>query len=152
MLLAGFVGACEEPVGSLELTLRSDRADYAVGDPITLTVALVNNTDSTLNVVRPFSSPYMVNFRVSDSSGTLFSSRGPWQKPKPFAADKFVMLGPGESSTQSFNLTEQLELTTAGAFEIVANYRNFDDGSSLGLMTFTTVELLSNAITVQITP
>ena len=135
----------------MELSLTSDRTSYSLGEPVNLTVALINGLDSTVTVVPPFDSPTIVHFRVTDSTGRVFASSGPWRKFKPFPASRFASLAPGDSALATFDITQQYMLV-AGEFGIVANYRNFDDGSTVGVSAYTTDELLSDSITIRISP
>ncbi len=135
---------------TIDVSLEAAESTVPLGEPISLTVRLTNAGSDPVTVAKPFFSPNLVFFRVTDSEGEALLFNGPYAKLRPFTEDDFAELESGDSVEQSFDLAQLYEINEAGSITVVAKYKNSDDGSQLGLSAFITDGLLSNSITIEV--
>lgn len=135
---------------SIEVTLEAAESTVQLGEPVNLTVRLTNTGSGPVTVAKPFFSPNLVFFQVTDSEGESLLFNGPYARLRPFTEDDFAELEPEDYVEQSFDLAQLYEIDEAGSFTVVAKYKNSDNGSQVGLSAFTTVGLSSNSITIEV--
>ena len=154
LLLALALAACggddDVAEATIEVTLEPAESTVQLGEPINLTVRLTNLGLDPVTVAKPFFSPNLVFFGVTDEEGEALPFDGPYARLRPFNENDFVELEPGASVEKSFDLAQLYEIDKAGSFTVVATYKNFDDGSQAGLSAFTTDGLPSNSITIEV--
>ena len=150
-LLAACGGDDDVAEATIEVTLEPAESTVPLGEPINLTVRLTNVGSDPVTVVKPFFSPNLVRFEVTDAEGDVLPFNGPFARLRPFLEADFVDLEPGASVEESFDLAQLYEIESTGSFTVVAEYTNFDDGSQAGLSAFTTDGLPSNSITIEVT-
>lgn len=152
-LIGGWLGGTSDgsasAAGTVSAEIAISKTTFAQGEPIEVTFKLRNVGLDPITVVQPFDSPYLVFFEVIGPGGTLPFS-GPWPRLPPFSQGDFVDLFMGESTANSFDLTQSYDLTDVGSYAITAVYRNFDDGARFGLTAVTTDEIFSNSIVIQV--
>ncbi len=149
-LLAACGGDDDVDEATIEVSLEAAEPTVQLGEPINLTVRLTNVGSDPVTVAKPFFSPNLVFFQVTDSEGEDLLFNGPYAKLRPFAEDDFAELESGDSVEQSFDLAQLYEIDEAGSFTVVAKYKNSDDGSQLGLGAFITDGLPSNSIEIEV--
>jgi hypothetical protein len=149
-LLAACGGDDDVAEATIEVSLEAAESTVQLGEPINLTVRLTNVGSDPVIVAKPFFSPNLVFFQVTDAEGEALLFNGPYAKLKPFTEDDFAELESGDSVEQSFDLAQLYEIDEAGSFTVVAKYKNSDDGSQLGLSAFITDGLLSDSTTIEV--
>ncbi len=149
-LLAACGGDDDVADATIEVSLEAAESTVQLGEPINLTVRLTNVGSDLVTVAKPFFSPNLVFFQVTDSEGEALPFNGPYAKLRPFTEDNFAELESGDSVQQDFDLAQLYEIDEEGSFTVVAKYKNSDDGSQLGLSAFTTDGLPSNSITIEV--
>ncbi len=149
-LLAACGGDDDVAEATIEVSLEAAESTVRLGEPINLTVRLTNVGSDPVTVAKPFFSPNLVFFQVTDSEGNALLFNGPYAKLRPFTEDNFADLEPEDSVEQSFDLAELYEIVETGSFTVIAKYKNSDDGSQLGLSAFITDGLPSNSITIEV--
>lgn len=119
----------------LSLSLALARDQVSIGEAIPLTVTLRNTGKTALTAARPAIVPTLVYIEVRARGGDEVPFYGPWLRLSPLGRDSFAELAPGGSAEHEFDLAEFYQLP-AGDYTVVANYRNPQDGSHLGLHAF----------------
>ncbi len=149
-----FLAACggddDVAEATIEVSLEVAESTVQLGEPINLTVRLTNTGSDPATVAKPFFSPNLVFFQVTDSEGEALLFDGPYAKLRPFHENDFIELEPRASVEKSFDLAKLYEIDKVGSFTVVAKYKNSDDGGQAGLSAFTTGGLPSNSITIEV--
>ncbi len=149
-----FLAACggddDVAEATIEVSLEAAESTVQLGEPINLTVRLTNTGSEPVTVAKPFFSPNLVFFRVTDSEGEALLFNGPYAKLRPFRENDFIELEPGASVEKSFDLAKLYEIDEAGSLTVAAKYKNSDDGSQAGLSAVTTDGLPSNSIAIEV--
>jgi hypothetical protein len=135
----------------IAVSLEVDGGSHAEGDAIEVTVHLKNVSATAVTVLRPYLLPSPVIFVVTNEDGVEHGYQGVFGERRPATADRFIELGPGESSEQTFDLTDGYRLP-AGKYEVIASYRNADDGADHGLSAFLTgdIDYSSAPVTIEV--
>ena len=149
-LLAACGGDDDVDEATIELSLEAAESTVQLGEPINLTVRLTNVGSDPVTVAKPFFSPNLVFFQVTDSEGEALLFNGPYARLRPFTEDDFAKLESGDSVEQDFDLAQLYAIDEARSFTVIAKYKNSDDGGQLGLSAFTTGGLPSNSITIEV--
>lgn len=148
---AGDVTPAAAGDGPIAVSLEVSDDPHAEGDPLEVTVSLENVTTSAVTVVRPYLVPAPVIFIVTDANGTERGYQGIFGERRPLTADRFVELEPGESTSETFDLADGYRLPP-GEYEVIASYRNADNGGDHGLSAFLTdgLDYSSPPVTIEV--
>ena len=133
----------------LQLTIKSDKQVYTVGEEIILVAELKNVTDNLINVFVPLSSPGQIEagIFIQGPQGE-YKYRGPL-KEYSLGKSNFRELAPGQSVSDDFPIKKPyFNLVDPG--EYIIQYKYFaENGKYLGIQSWQGA-LISNAITIEV--
>lgn len=123
--------------GPIAVSLAVDAGPHDEGETIEVTVRLENVSSSAVTVLRPYLVPSPVIFIVTNADGIEHGYQGVFGERRLLTADRFEELSPGDSTEQTFDLTDGYRLPP-GEYEVIASYRNTDVGADHGFSAFLT--------------
>ena len=111
----------------LEFSISLDKKTYAKGEPVKCTMTIKNISAQNLVVNNRFlvnlpNGPHEVSFVITDPANhqLLFMSR----IRASFNSDEFIMLQPGKSTTEVYDLNEDYQFSASGNYTVLAYYEN----------------------------
>lgn len=114
----------------LRFTIRLDKTNYKQDDPVkcTMTIKNIGKKDLVVN------NRFLVNLPVEPHEVSLVIT-DPDNRPVMFASvfrvsfnnDKFITLHPGDSTSNTYTLTDDFSLMQAGYYKVLAYYENKTD-------------------------
>jgi hypothetical protein len=149
-LIAGCSSGKKPAPQGLAAELVAPAGTAQVGGNVPVTFRLHNRGTSSVTVVRPTVAPNLVEFEVKGPDGNDVPIDGPWPTLKPFAQDRFIALGGGQTTSGDFNLADLFTFTQPGRYQVTAIYHNHDDGARFGNNAVVTTGIRSNTVAVDL--
>ena len=148
-------GYCEDQ--PLQLTIKSDKQVYELGEQINIEVTLENVSKKEIIVCTKWFPAMNIWFQVTSYGKEIESFRLLYKEQPPLVKEDYVTLKPTEKTKQEFSLLRYVGIKKIGIYEIKVLYTNSDKSYSTSALKYIpadidawTGRLASNTITIEI--